>query len=559
MNPSTTSAEATADLEPQAPVSMAPLKRRTYLNHETTVKSWLLTLDHKRIGVMWLFLLVGAFMIGGFFALVLRTKLLHPGPFFISAQQYNRAFTLHGVIMVFFFMIPLIPGIFGNFLLPLMLGAKDVAFPKLNLLSVYLYLAGLSVALVAMIHGGADTGWTFYTPYSTTTPAEVTPILVGAFLSGLGSIVTGLNFIVTLHTMRAPGLTWFKMPLFCWSIYATSIIQVLATPVIGMVLLMVGFERMFGWGIFDPARGGDPVLFQHLFWFYSHPAVYIMVLPSMAVVSEVVACYSRNRPYGYKIIAFSSIGIAFVGFLTWGHHIFVSGQSIFDAGVFGFLSMLVGIFSAAKIFSWVGTMYKGSVEFSTPLLYIFGFFFLFVFGGMTGVAIATMSLDVPWHGTYFIVAHFHFIMVGATVMAFLAAIHYWFPLMFGRVYSERWAMASAILVQVGFIGTFFPQFLLGNEGMPRRYYQYAERFQALNVTSTMFAYVLAIGLGLALLVLTFALFWGKPSGDNPWGSAGFEWLAACPPIPENFEGQPVVNADSDPYAYKVDIEVSHVS
>jgi cytochrome c oxidase subunit 1 len=350
-----------------------------------------------------------------------------------------------------------------------------------------------------------------------------------------------------------------KLPLFTWSIYATSIIQVLATPVIGMVLVMVAFERTFGWGIFDPARGGDPILFQHLFWFYSHPAVYIMVLPSMAVVSEVVACFSRNRPYGYKVIAYSSLGIAFVGFLTWGHHMFVSGQSTFDAGVFGFLSMLVGIFSAAKIFSWVGTMYKGSVEFSTPLFYIFGFFFLFVFGGMTGVAIATLSLDVPWHGTYFIVAHFHFIMVGATLMAFLAGLHYWFPLMFGRSYSERWSLTAAILSFVGFVGTFFSQFLVGNEGMPRRYYEYAERFQTLNVASTMFAYLLAIGLMLALLVLVIALFAGDKVEHNPWGSAGFEWLAACPPIAENFEGQPVVAEESDPYAYKVDVEVQHGS
>ncbi len=558
MNPSTPSAEAVVT-RPAAGPAPAPTRRLNYLNHDTSAKSWFLTLDHKRIGVIWLGLMVMAFTTGGFFALVLRTKLLHPGPFLISAQQYNRMFTLHGVVMVFFFLIPVIPGIFGNFLLPLMLGAKDVAFPKLNLMSVYLYITGLSFALWGMIHGGADTGWTFYTPYSTTTPSDVTPILFGVFLSGLGSIVTGLNFIVTIHTMRAPGLTWMKLPLFTWSIYATSIIQVLATPVIGMVLVMVAFERTFGWGIFDPARGGDPILFQHLFWFYSHPAVYIMVLPSMAVVSEVVACFSRNRPYGYKVIAYSSLGIAFVGFLTWGHHMFVSGQSTFDAGVFGFLSMLVGIFSAAKIFSWVGTMYKGSVEFSTPLFYIFGFFFLFVFGGMTGVAIATLSLDVPWHGTYFIVAHFHFIMVGATLMAFLAGLHYWFPLMFGRSYSERWSLTAATLAFVGFVGTFFSQFLVGNEGMPRRYYEYAERFQALNVASTMFAYLLAIGLMLALLVLVIALFAGEKVEHNPWGSAGFEWLAACPPIAENFEGQPVVAEESDPYAYKVDVEVPHGS
>jgi cytochrome c oxidase subunit I len=523
--------------------------RLNYLNDGTTLRSWMLTLDHKRIAILYLVLTMSSFIMGGVFALLIRIKLLTPGPWLFSANAYNRLFTMHGVVMIFLFLIPSIPGIFGNFLLPLMLGAKDVAFPKLNLFSVYLYLAGAALALWGLVHGGADTGWTFYTPYSTTTPAEVVPILLGAFILGFSSIVTGLNFIVTTHTMRAPGLTWMKLPLFVWGIYATAIIQVLATPVLGMVLLLVAVERSFGFGIFDPARGGDPVLFEHLFWFYSHPAVYIMILPSMGVVSEVVACFSHNRPYGYKVIAYSSLGIAFIGFLGWGHHMFVSGESIFIAGAFSFLTMLVGIFSAAKTFSWVGTMYKGSVDFRTPLAYVFGFLFFFVFGGMTGVALATLPLDVHWHDTYFIVAHFHFIMVGAAVMAFMAALHYWFPLMFGKKYSERWGLSGAFFTFIGFVVTFFPQFLLGNEGMPRRYYQYPDHFQILNVVSTVGSWILALGVLVTLLTLAYGLILGEPADKHSWGSRGFEWRADAPPITQNFVDQPVIAADDGPYSY----------
>jgi cytochrome c oxidase subunit 1 len=537
--------------EAEAPPTLTEVEvpRRHYLNDDTTARSWLLTLDHKRIAIMYLVLTMSAFLMGGVFALLLRIKLLSPGPWLFSANAYNRFFTMHGVVMIFLFLIPSIPGIFGNFLLPLMIGAKDVAFPKLNLFSVYLYLAGAALMLWGLVSGGADTGWTFYTPYSTTTPSDVVPILFGAFMVGWSSIVTGLNFIVTVHTMRAPGLTWFKLPLFVWGIYATAIIQVLATPVIGMVVMLVAVEHVLGFGLFDPARGGDPVLFEHLFWFYSHPAVYIMILPGMGVVSEVVAAFSHNRPYGYKIIAFSSLGIAFIGFLGWGHHMFVSGESVFIAGTFSFLTMLVGIFSAAKVFSWVGTMYKGSVDFKTPLAYVIGFLFFFVFGGMTGVALATLPLDVHWHDTYFVVAHFHFIMVGAEVFAFMAALHYWFPLMFGRKYSERWGLAAAAFTFVGFVVTFFPQFLLGNEGMPRRYYQYPDHFQILNVVSTVGSWILAMGVSLTLLTLGFALFFGERSEKNPWESQGFEWWADCPPATGNFETQPVIGPHDGPYSY----------
>ncbi len=544
-----TSSVAGASVEP---------KRRTYLGHDVSPGSWAFSLDHKRIGVMWFVGVTLGFLLGGTFALLLRTKLLQPGEFMITAQQYNRFFTLHGVVMIFFFLIPAIPGIFGNFLLPLMLGAKDVAFPRINLMSIWLWLVALVMALWAILHGGVDTGWTFYTPYSTTTINGATTLaLVAVFIAGLSSIASGLNFIVTIHTMRAPGLTWFKLPLFVWSIYATSAVQLLATPVLGLTVLLVAVERFAGFGIFDPARGGDPILFQHLFWFYSHPAVYIMILPGLGAISEVVTCFSRNPPYGYKAIAYSSLGIAFVGFLVWGHHMFVTGQAIFTGGAFAFITMVVAIFSAAKTFSWVGTMYKGSIDLKSPMVYVFGFLFLFLFGGLTGAAIGTMSLDIPWHGTYFIVGHFHLIMVGSAVMAFLAGVHYWFPLMWGRLYNERRAFIAAIMVFVGFVGTFMPMLLLGNAGAPRRYYQYADRYQTLHIVITCFAYLMGSGLLLALVNVIQGIFWGPVSGKNPWRSAGFEWLADCPPLPENFEHQPVVSPESDPYHYTLE-EVSHV-
>ena len=428
-----------------------------------------------------------------------------------------------------------------------MIGAKDVAFPRWNLVSFYLYLTGAILAMWGMLSGGVDTGWTFYTPYSTTTTTSVLPVLVGVFLVGFSSILTGLNFIVTTHTLRAPGITWFKLPLFVWSLYGTAIIQVLATPVIGLVALLLLAETAFGFGFFDPARGGDPVLFQHLFWFYSHPAVYIMVLPAMGVISEVICAYSRKNIFGYGMIAASSLGIAFVGFFAWGHHLFTSGQSAFDAGAFAVISMLVGVFTAIKVFNWIGTLYKGAISFTAPFAYICGFLFFLVFGGMTGIALATVSLDIHWQDTYFVVAHFHFIMVGAVMMGFLAGLHYWFPKMFGRTYPEGWALVSAALIVLGFNATFIPQFLLGNAGMPRRYYEYPERFMALNVASTAGSSLLAFGFLIIAIYLGLALVYGPVAGRNPWGSRGYEWMTPSPPPTENFDVVPVY--DHPPHDY----------
>jgi cytochrome c oxidase subunit 1 len=511
----------------------------SYLTAERGVRSWLLTTDHKRVGVMYLVATTAALLLGGLFALLLRLELLTPGRTIVGPLTYNRFFTLHGVIMVFMFMIPAIPSGFGNFLLPLMIGARDVAFPRLNLASFWVYVGGVVVVLAGLLLGGADTGWTFYPPYSARSPTSVAPIALGVFILGISSVMTGINFIVTVHTLRAEGITWMRVPLFVWTVYATAIIQLLATPVLGMALLLVAVDHAFHFGVFDPALGGDPILYQHLFWFYSHPAVYIMVLPAMGVISEVVSALSHKNPFSYRAIVVSTLGIAFVGFLTWGHHMFVSGMSELDVGIFSVLSMFVAIFSAIKVFTWVATLYGGSIELATPLVYLLEFLFLFGVGGMSGVALASPSLDVHWHDTYFIVAHFHFIMVGGTITAWLAAWHYWFPKITGRRYPERLALLAALLVFMGFLGTFVPQFLLGNAGMPRRYYAYPPEYQTLHVLSTMGSWALGGGIALVLAYLVYAARHGPPSVANPWGSRGFEWRTASPPPPGNYPTPPV--------------------
>ncbi len=515
---------------------------KNYLTEKEGLLSWFFTTDHKRIAILYTASVTAFFMLGGFFALLMRLELLTPHNTLVSAETYNKLFSMHGIIMVWFFLIPSIPNTLGNFFIPMAIGAKDVAFPKLNLLSWYVFMTGGLTTVYALLRGGVDTGWTFYTPFSTSySTTYVVAAALGIFISGFSSIMTGVNFIATIHRMRAPGLTWFRLPIFIWSMYATSLILVLATPVLAITLLMVGVERIFQVGIFDPALGGDPVLFQHMFWFYSHPAVYIMVLPAMAVVSEIVPAFARKPLFGYKAVAYSSMGIAVIGFLVWGHHMFVAGQSVYASMAFSALSYLVAIPSAIKVFNWTATVYKGSVSWDTPMLYAIGFIGLFTIGGMTGLILAAIGLDVHVTDTYFVIAHFHYIMVGGTVMAFLGGVHYWWPKISGRMYPEGIAKLAALTIFLGFNLTFFPQFILGYLGMPRRYAAYPEEFQMLNVLSTAGASILGVGYILPIFYLLWSAKYGKEAGPNPWRATGFEWKTPSPPPAHNFEVTPTVD------------------
>lgn len=520
---------------------------------EHSVSSWLLTTDHKRIGILYLLSIIVYFAIAAAAAALMRIELLTPQGDLVSAETYNKLFTLHGVLMVWFFLIPSIPAVLGNFVIPMMIGARDVAFPKLNLLSWYLFNIGGACALYAVVWGGVDTGWTFYTPYSTTyANGHVVTMIMGVFIAGFGSILTGLNFIITIHKMRAPGMTWFRLPLFIWSLYATSMILVLATPVLAITLLAISVERLWGVGIFDPTLGGDPVLFQHMFWFYSHPAVYIMILPGMGVISELITCFSRKKIFGYHFVAFSSLAIAVIGFVVWGHHMFVSSQSVYAGMVFSILSFIVAVPSAIKVFNWTATLYKGSVAFDTPMLYALGFIGLFTIGGLTGLFLAAIAVDIHLHDTYFVIAHFHYIMVGGMVLSFMGGLHYWWPKITGRLYPEAMGRLAAMITFIGFNLTFFPQFLLGYLGQPRRYHAYPEEFQIFHVLSTAGATILGVGYLMPLLYFVWSLKYGRKAPANPWHATGLEWQTPSPPPRDNFDEIPIVT--EDPYEYAAEAE-----
>ena len=529
-------------------------ERHSYLDAPYGIAAWLLTKDHKRIAMLYLISITVFFAVGGLFAAGVRLELLTPKGDFVTPDVYNKLFTLHGIVMIFFFLIPSIPATLGNFLIPIMCGTKDLAFPRINLLSWYLYVIGGLLAVGVIAGGGVDTGWTFYTPYSTTaSTTNVTLTGMAAFIAGFSSILTGFNFIVTVHRMRAPGLTWFRLPLFVWAHYATSLVMILGTPVVAITLTLMMAERTLGLAIFDPKIGGDPVLFQHLFWFYSHPAVYIMILPGMGVISEMVAAVSRKQVFGYSFVAFSSLAIAILGFLVWGHHLFVSSQSIYAGMVFSIITMLVAVPSAVKTFNWAATMYKGSVTWESPTYWVIGFMGLFLIGGLTGLFLATLGLDIHLTDTYFVVAHFHYIMVGGAIMAFLGGVHFWWPKMTGKMYPDAMGKITAILVFVGFNLTFFPQFVLGYMGMPRRYHAYPEEWQVLNVLSTAGASVLGLGYTLTFCYLVWSLFKGKTAPANPWGAKGLEWETSSPPPTFNFDADPVVTEPA--YNYKPAQEV----
>ena len=517
-----------------------------YLTHTRGILSWIFTLDHKRIGVMYLVGILSSFLLGGLLALMIRMHLFRPSGTLLTPERYNEVFTLHGAVMIFLFIIPSIPAALGNFVLPIMLGAKDVAFPRLNLASFHLWVAGAIFFLLALLLGGLDTGWTFYAPYSTGTSDTVIAATVGAFILGFSSIFTGLNFIVTIHKMRPPGMTWFKMPLFLWALYATAIIQLLATPVLAITLMLLTAEKLLGIGIFDPKLGGDPVLFQHFFWFYSHPAVYIMILPAMGIISELIPTFSRKHIFGYRFIAYSGVAIALLGFLVWGHHMFVSGQSKLASVIFSALTFAVAIPSGIKVFNWLATMYKGSIQLATPMCYALSFLFLFGIGGLTGLFLGALAVDVHLHDTYFVVAHFHYVIMGGTLIGFIGGLHYWWPKMFGRMYNELWAQIACLLIFVGFNLTFFPQFILGTHGMPRRYAHYLPQYTLLHQLSSLGSLVLAVGFFLCAGVLLHAVFRGRRAPSNPWGAATLEWTCSSPPPHDNFAHAPTVG---DPYDY----------
>jgi cytochrome c oxidase subunit 1 len=519
-----------------------------YLNWKTGIWSWLTSTDHKRICFLYLFTILIFFILGGLAALAMRTELAFSGSQIITdPHTYNVLFTMHGVFMIFLFVVPGIPATLGNFLIPLMIGAKDVAFPRLNLLSYYIYVVGALIGGIAMLNP-VDTGWTFYAPYSTTTSTSVSLMVLAAFVLGFSSILTGLNFIVTIHQLRAPGMTWMRLPVFIWASYATAVIQTVATPVVGMTLLLIIAERTFGAGIFDPSKGGDPVLLEHLFWFYSHPVVYIMVLPAFGVVGEIIPVFSRKPLFGYKLVVISSMAIAAVGFIVWAHHMFVAGISDFSAKFFSIVTFLVAIPTAIKVFNWVSTMYKGSISFKTPMLYAMAFVFLFMVAGTTGIYLAMLGVDVYYHDTYFVVAHFHYTIQGGAVIGLIAALHMWFPKMTGKMYNETVSKFAFAALFIGFNLTFIPQFILGMDGMPRRYYDYPAQYQTLHTISTVGAYLNGFGYTFALLNLLFTALFGKVKAPrNPYNSLGLEWQTQSPPIHENFDQIPVVTDGS--YSY----------
>ncbi len=519
-----------------------------YLNYSKGLWSWLTTLDHKRIGIMYFITVMSFFFIGGIFALLIRTELFSVGPTIMDSVQYTKAMTYHGAIMVFLVIIPGIPAFMGNFFLPIHIGAKDVAFPRLNLLSWYCLLGAAGLAIWSVFLGGADTGWTFYTPYSISLKPAVLAMAMAVFVGGFSSILTGLNFVVTVHKLRCPGMTMNRIPLFVWAIYSTALLQVLATPVLAITVLLLAMENIFRIGFFDPALGGDPVLFQHFFWFYSHPAVYIMILPAFGIISELIATFSRKTIFGYTAIAYSSVAIAAVSFFVWGHHMFVSGQSEVAGIVFSFLTMLVGVPTAIKLFNWVATLHKASINLSAPMLFALGFMFLFTIGGVTGIVLAVVGVDVHFHDTYFVVAHFHYVMVGGTLMAIMGGLYYWFPKMFGKMTNDMMGQISFFFIFVGFNVTFFPQFALGQKGMARRYFDYLPEFQTLNRISTVGAYLIGFGFLVGLVCVIHGLLYGKKAGANPWGGKTLEWTTASPPPHDNFLKTPTVTAG--PYEYR---------
>ena len=511
------------------------------------VRKYIFSIDHKIIGIQYMITGFVFLVLAGLLAEVIRVQLMHANGGFVSADTYNEVYSVHGSAMVWLVIIPLATGAFGNFVFPLQIGARDVAFPWLNMVSFWLFPPAGLLLFGSFLLGAPAAGWTEYPPMSLQGAPGTSMWCAAIFLVGISSTMTGLNFLVTLIKMRAPGMTFTRMPLFCWAQFATAPMSMIATTALAAALAALFMERQFGVPFFDPTKGGSPILWQHMFWFYSHPAVYIMILPIFGIISEVFPTFARKPIFGYKMIAFSSVSIALLSFMVWAHHMFTSGLAPFLQLPFMILTMLIAIPTGIKIFSWVATLWEGKIHYTTAMLFAIGFIATFTFGGITGVFLSAVPFDLHAHGTYFIVAHLHYVLVGGSLMGILSGVYYWYPKMTGRLMNDKLGHWTFWLFFIGFNGTFLPMHMLGLLGMPRRVATYDPQFQTWNQIESGFSFVMTFALLLFFANILWSLRRGKKAGSNPWGARTLEWQLPSPPHYYNFKHIPTVF--STPYDF----------